>query len=153
MKPIALLAGLAAVAGLAGCFVRTMNLPADFVKVEETYPGPYAVRAISADGVMVALRSEKNPQNGTLAFWTEAVANQMVSARGYQAAGNEDVTSVANVPGRLLTFTAQKRGVGFTYVLAVFVQGADILIGEAGGRTDAVQPKLAEIKKALVSAR
>ncbi|MCX5671497.1 MAG: hypothetical protein NTU94_09295 [Planctomycetota bacterium] len=153
MRRIVLIAALAAVSGLAGCLARTMNLPADFVKVEQPYGGPYAVRGISADGVMIALRFERNPQNGTLAFWTEAMTNQVVSGRGYKAAGSEDVASAAKVPGRLLTFTAQKQGVGFTYVLVVFVQGSDILIGEAGGRTDAVEPKLAEIKKALLTAR
>lgn len=152
MKLVAVIAIVAAVS-LTGCITRTMTLPPGFVRIEDANVGQYAVRGMSADGVMIALRAEKNPQNGNLAFWSQAIATQMVSGRGYKAAGSEDVTSAAGTPGRLLTFTLQKQGVQFTYLLTVFVQGDEILLGEAGGKSGDVEPKLAEIRKALLTAR
>ena len=153
MQRIALVAALAVAAASAGCMAGTMTLPPDFVKVQDRGADSYAVRGISADGVMVALSRQENPPNGTLAFWTEAVTNQMVSGRGYKAAGSEPIASAENVPGRLLTFTTEKQGAAFTYMAAVFVKGNDILIAEAGGRTDVVEPKLADIQKAFRSVK
>ena len=150
MKPVTML--ILAVAAMAGC-TRTMALPPDFVKVEGSGFGSCAVRGISADGVMVALRSERGPAGGTLGFWTEAITHQVVGGLGYKAAGDEAVESAAGVPGRVLTFTAEKQGVAFTYVVAVFVQGGDLLVAEAGGRTDAVGPKRAGIRRALLTVR
>jgi hypothetical protein len=63
------------------------------------------------------------------------------------------VTSDTGEAGRLLTFSMQKQGVTFSYILAVFVKGNDILIAEAGGKAEAVEPKLAEIKKALLTSK
>lgn len=143
---------LSAVAALGGC-TRAMELPRDFVKVEDGAPGSSAVRGISADGVMVALRSEKGPAGGSLGFWMEAITHQMVGGLGYKPAGSEAVQSTTGVPGRVMTFTTEKQGVAFTYLVAVFVQGGDILIAEAGGCTDAVEPKSVEIRHALLTAR
>jgi hypothetical protein len=143
---------LVAAMGLAGCAIHSMGLPPDFIGVEKSYLGPYLVRAVSADGVMVALRAEPNPERGTLAFWTKAITNQM-AGQGYKAAKSEDVTCETGEAGRLLTFSMQKQGVTFSYILAVFVKGNDILIAEAGGKAEAVEPKLAEIKKALLTSK
>ncbi|MCX5677076.1 MAG: hypothetical protein NTX87_18970 [Planctomycetota bacterium] len=143
---------LLAAMGLAGCTLRSMDLPPDFVSVDKAYLGPYAVRAVAADGVMVALRVEPNPERGTLVFWTEAITNQM-AGQGYKAVQCEEVTAATGEAGRLLIFSAQKQGVTFSYILAVFVKGNDILIAEAGGKAATVEPKLAEIKKALLTAK
>jgi hypothetical protein len=152
MRKIAVAVMLLAVMGWAGCMLHSMDLPPDFVSVDKGYLGPYVVRAVAADGVMVALRVEPNPERGTLAFWTEAITNQM-AGQGYKAAKCEDVTAATGEAGRLLTFSVQKQGVAFSYILAVFVKGNDILIAEAGGKAATVEPKLAEIKKALLTAK
>jgi len=123
------------------------------VRLQGPEPESYVLRGISADGVMVALRTERNPENGSLDFWTEAVTRQMVAAQGYKATGSEVVVSDGQLPGRLLTFATRRQGVDFTYGVAVFVQGGDLFIAEAGGRTGAVEPKWDAIRKALLSLR
>ena len=153
MNRLFLLAALAAVIGATGCNLRTLSLPPDFIKVDKSEQGAYAVRGVSADGVVVGLRSEPNPEGGTLGFWTAAVTNQMVTDRGYKPAGAEDVKSEAGTPGRLLTFSAERQGTAFTYLVAVYLQGADILIAEGGGKAELVEAKRADIRKSLLSAR
>jgi len=137
---------------LCGC-AGTMTLPANFVPVEKDQLGPYLVRGISADGVVIALRCETNPKEGTLDFWVNAVTNQLAGAAGYKLEKSDALTSDAGVPGKLLTFSAQIEGAPFTYLAAVFVKGSTILVAEAGGKTDAVAPKMEEIRKAFLTAK
>lgn len=152
MKRTLLLAALAAVV-LTGCVTRTMTLPPNFINVDKDAMGIYAVRAVAPDGAMVSLRTEKNPQNGTLDFWTQAVTNQLTQGRGYKVVKSEEVTSDAGLPGRLLTFSTERKGVTFTYLVALFLQGQEILIAEAGGKSEAMDPRAAELCKSLLTAK
>jgi hypothetical protein len=144
---------LAALPVLGGCATHTMTLPATFVPVEKAYQGGYVVRGVSADGVVLGLTRELNPEHGTLEFWTEAVGNRLAVGRNYKPAGSEAVKSDAGLVGRLMTFEDQQQGVNYLYMVAVFVQGGDILVTEAGGKADVVRPRAAEIRKALLSVR
>jgi hypothetical protein len=153
MYRIALLAALLGLTSATGCLMQTLSLPPNFIKVDKPSQGAYAVRGVSADGVVVALRTESNPEGGTLDFWTEAVTDQMTRDRGYSAAGSEAVKSDAGLPGRLLKFSTHRQGTAFTYLLAVYVQGGNILIAEAGGKADTVEEKLADLRKSLLSVR
>jgi hypothetical protein len=143
----------AALPACGGCALHTMTLPASFVPVDKDYQGTYLVRGVSADGVVVALRREQNPEHGTLEFWTQAVSNRLVTGRSYKAGASEAVKSDAGVPGRLLAFEDQQQGVSYIYIVAVFVQGTDVLVAEAGGKADVVAPRAAEVRKALLSVR
>jgi hypothetical protein len=138
---------------LAGCLEGSMSLPPNFIRVGQTGAGGFVQRGISADGVVVGLRTEKNPMGGTLEFWTEALGNQMTGDHGYKALGREDIKSDTGVPGRLLRFSSDRRGTEFTYLVAVYVQGDDILIAEAGGKADLVEAKMADIRKSLLSVK
>jgi hypothetical protein len=153
MRTLTLLVMLAAVAASSGCGLHAMTLPADFVAVEPYDRGPYEVRGVSADAVVLALRRETNPEHGSLDFWTQAIGRQMTERRGYQATGSEAVTSVGGAAGRLLSFTEERQGVLYTYRVAVYVQGSDILVAEAGGKAGAVAAHQEEIRKALLSVR
>ena len=152
MRRILIIAMLWGTVACIGC-MHTMNLPPNFVPVNKADMGDYAVRGVSVDGVVVALRSETNPERGTLDFWSQAITNQMTVSQGYKLDSSDDVASASGAPGRLLTFSTEKQGTAFAYLLAVFVQGNDILLAEAGGKADAVQPRLADIRKSLLSAK
>ena len=142
------------VAALAGCQPHSLRVPADFVPVDREGWDPYDVRAVSADGCAVGLKSEPNPKKATLEFWSEAVTNELTEGQGYRLVGKaEPVTSETGVAGRLLTFTIETSGVPFTYLVALFVQPDVILIAQAGGKTEALKPKLDAIRKALLSAK
>ena len=110
-------------------------------------------RAVSADGVAVGLRTVENPKDGTLAFWSQAIEGEMTGARGYKLEKAEDIAAAGGAPGRLLTFTAQRSGADFTYLLAVYVSGRQVLIAEAGGRSERVAEKIEPIRKSLLSVR
>ena len=130
-----------------------MKLPADFVRVERRKAGPYEVRAIAADGTVVGLRRQWNPENGSLKFWTEAVKRELTDGRGYAATAEEDVKADNGTPGRLMKFSANPRGQDAVYLVALFVTNGDVLVAEAGGTADAMKTHEGELRKCLLSAR
>jgi hypothetical protein len=116
-------------------------------------PARYVLRAISADGVVVALRRQPNRRNGTLAFWKDAISKELADGRGYELTADEEVASDRGVPGRLLSFAAESRGSKARYLVGIFVDGEDVLVAEAGGKADAVDARADSIRKCLLSAR
>ena len=149
---LAAIAAALALGALAGCSPG-IQWPPGFVEVGKENLGPYAQRAVSADGVVVALRTEPNPKNAAADFWATAIRDELVSRRGYALAKEEPLTSADGAPGRLLTFTAQRSGVEFTYLTAVYVRGQQVLLAEAGGKSQTVAPKADELRKSLASVR
>jgi hypothetical protein len=149
---LAALAILLAGTSAGGC-ASEMQWPPGFVEVDRDSRGPFTQRAVSADGVVVALRAEPNPKDATVDFWVSAVREELVNRRGYTLAKEEAATSADGAPGKLLTFTAQRSGVEFTYVTALYVKGREVLVGEAGGKTEAFTPKADAIRKCLTGLR
>ncbi len=146
---------IAALALAGGC--GTMDLPDNFVAVEDRDLGPYEVRGVSADGMVIAARREDNAENGTLEFWAEAIKREL-TGRGYTLTGSDAVESDGGTPGTLMTFTAQRGGRPYTYLAAVFVtkgtfSDGEVLIAEAGGLTEAMDPRRDDIRTALLSVR
>jgi hypothetical protein len=138
---------------LGGCEPK-MQMPPGFVEVDKYDLGPYDQRAVSADGVVVALRSETNPKNASLDFWVTAIRDELVNRRGYFLTKKEPLAQSGDTaPGRLMTFTAQRSGVEFTYMVVVYVQGGKVLIAEAGGKSETVVHRMADLRKALSSVR
>ena len=143
---------LVASAFIPACTAR-MELPANFVRLEASDRGPYDVRGVSADGVVVALRHYPNPKGGSLEFWAEAVRNELTGGRGYSLEDTEEVKSASGVHGRMMTFAARRRGAAGEYITAVFVTRSKVLVAEAGGKKEALEPRLAEVRKSLLSVR
>ena len=152
MKRATIITTVLAATGLVGCRA-TMDLPASFVDAGEENRGIYDLRAVSADGAVIATRRQENPQKGTLEFWAEAMKNEMTTARGYALTTSEPITFAGGAPGRLLAFAATRRGVRYTYLLAVYKKCRDILIAEAGGKSDVMAARAEEIRKALLTVR
>ena len=137
---------------LAGCGA-TMTAPEDFVEVPREQRGAYDFRAISADGAVVAVRRIDNAKKGTLDFWTQAVSNELKVGKGYKLTESKDVRSSSGAPGRLLTLTSRQGGVDYIYMLALYVRPDAVIVAEAAGTTDAIEPKRSAITEALLSAR
>jgi len=150
---LALVLAVAATVAAAGCAAHTMTLPANFVPFDKPGAGPYIVRGVSADGVVAGLRTQENRKEATLDFWAEAVKNELVEGRGYKFQAAEDIRAAGGQAGRLLSFTSESSGVDFTYLVALYVLPDTIILAEAGGKTDALKPKLADIKKALATVK
>ena len=146
---------IAALALAGGC--ATMDLPDNFVAVDDSDLGPYEIRGVSADGMVIAARREDNAENGTLEFWTEAVKREL-TGRGYALAKSDPVESDSGTAGTLMTFTATRGGRPYTYLTAVFVTrgligDGEVLVAEAGGETAAFEPRQDDIRTALLSVR
>jgi len=151
MKRFLSLAVLAA--ALAGCGA-TMDLPDGFVQAHKRGRSGYRIRGVSADGVVAGVREGyRNPANGTLDFWATAIRNELVRSRGYVPVSDQPVKSDTGRCGRLMTFQSRRSGAAFTYMVAVYVTDRQVRIAEAGGRTEAVQPKMVALKSSLLSVR
>ena len=135
----------------AGC--HTLTPPPDFMPVERGDLGEYDQRVVSADGVVIGLRSQATASPGTLEFWSQAVANELTTNKGYQLAGAEDTLSVNGQKCKFMTFHYSLRGNSMTYLLAIYVDGRGVLLAEAGGKADLVQKQLPAIRQSLLSAR
>jgi len=140
-------------AGLMGGCAGQMDLPKHFVAVRADDLGDYHVRGISADGVVVGLRSEDNPTGGTLEFWSDAVAGELTGGRGYKLMETESITARSGLEGRMMTLSTTRSGGEFTYVLGVYIKGPSVLIAEAGGMAGAVEKHLPELREAMLSVR
>ena len=104
-------------------YTAQMDIPDNFVVVDDYNRGAYEVRGVSTDGMVLAARSEDNAENGTLAFWAEAVKRELAS-RNYTLANSQDVESARGLAGKLMTFSVNRGGRPFTYMTAVFVNKA-----------------------------
>ncbi len=135
-----------------GCGAQ-MDIPADFVSVGRENLRGYDQRAISADGVVVALRTLANEQNGDIEFWAVASGNELVQNRGHELVKTEDVTSGSGLAGKLMTFKAEKRGQDFIYLTALYIKADQIVLAEAGGKAEAFEAHADKIRKALLSVR
>jgi len=147
--PCTIMLALAAIA--PGCS-PTMDLPANFVDVDQPHDA-YDLRAVSADGVVVALRSEDNPDRGTLDFWAKAIQQELTARPGYTLTANDPVTSASGDDGVLLAFDVKKEATEMKYLLAVFLKFDKVVIAEAAGPADAVNPIRPELRTALLSVR
>ena len=151
MSRLTIVAMCVAGAMAAGC-QHSMDLPATFVQLAPADARPYELRAVSADGAVIALRVQDNGEHGTLEFWSQAVQNEL-AGRGYKLADARDVTGESCRPGRLMEFTTVTSGQEFTYLTALFVGSRGILVTEAGGKSETLRPKMDDVKKALLTAR
>lgn len=142
---------IAAGAGLAGCSPE-LTVPVGFVEVDEGY-SLYDMRAVSADGVVIALRTEDNPKRGTLAFWAKAVEKEFAARPGYKLAAVENITSVTGQAGTLLTFDVTKEATDLKYMIVVYVRPDTVVIAEAGGPGEAVTDIQADLRAAMLSMR
>jgi hypothetical protein len=97
------------------------SLPEGFVPVE---PGAYLWRAMSAEGVVLGLRSFVRDPEGEAAFWTKVVRRELESGRGYAFESEEAIAG-----GRALLFA----GPDASYWIALFLTARGLWTFEAGG--------------------
>ncbi len=129
---LALLASLALTVSASACHHFQTETPTQFVELEERAPG-FAYQATSPDGVVLAVRELPNEPKGTLAFWSEAVENQLRFARGYALLEKLPFESTKGASGALLRFGFDQDHGAQRYTVAVLVSGDRILVLEAGG--------------------
>jgi hypothetical protein len=105
------------------------ELPPGYVAIDR---GRHEWRGISAEGVVVGLRSFDREPAATLAFWSKVVQQELEGTKGYVVEGEEAVTCASGQPGTLLRFSAP-RAESTAYALALFPADRRIFVLEAAG--------------------
>lgn len=134
----------------AGC--SRLDIPSGFVAVPAADRGAYQERLISADGVVIGLRTQNNLQNGDLEFWTLAIQNHFSKNMGYASIKAEDIQSPAGRPGRVIEFSSSQSGGMFIYQVGLFVSQYRVTIVEAGGRKEEFDRRRDDVLKSIRSA-
>ena len=98
---LAAIAAALALGLLAGCSPG-IQWPPGFVEVGKENLGPYAQRAVSADGVVVDLRTEPNPKNAAADFWATAILEFVIAKAREPAAASRpaETRPAASAPAR-----------------------------------------------------
>jgi hypothetical protein len=129
----AVLLALALAATAAGCGPGFgLKTPDGFVELEDQKE--YDYRATTAQGVVLAVRSEPNRPKGNLAFWTDAI-DLKLRAMGYEAVEAKDVKTKSGATGKQLRYKRALYDRPHTFWLTVFVTPGDVYVIEAGGDT------------------
>jgi hypothetical protein len=111
----------------------------------------YRYRATSAEGVVLAVRREKNEPEAGLDFWTKALDNEL-TGRGYNLVATDSVKSKNGTQGTRLRYTVTRNGRPNVLWVAVFVSGSRVVIVETGGdeaHWKSVEPKVTSAIEAI----
>jgi len=151
---IVILPVLAALLLSAGC--RIVDPPRGYVELDSP-PSPYAFQAVSPEDNRFAVRVVDNEGDGSLAFWVQAVRNQLERNRGYVFVSDADLTTTAGLPGKELLFETSSKGVKYLYLVGIFPYSSllesGIYIVEAGGEEATMKNDLDTLRKAVKSLR
>ena len=104
-------------------------------------------QAVSPDDVVFRVRRARNQPQAELSYWREALRNRMTGA-GYTVLGESDI-SASGTPGVLLELGAANGEQDQAYVLAVFVDGRNLVIAEATGEAGRFRARRAAIVSAI----
>lgn len=134
-----------------GCASVSLDAPAGFARLDAT--DDYAWRAVSADGVVLAVRDVPNRPEANLAFWARTV-DERLRVRGYtREAEPREVRSRDGVPGTQFRYDRTEEGRAHRYQVTVFVRGARVYVVEAGGDREPFDPAQDAIDRAVTSLR
>ena len=126
-----------------GCTHTSLAAPKGFARMD----GQYDFRATSPKGVVVAARSHSNDPQASLGFWAEAV-DLKLEGKGYKRIADKDVKNASGVPGKLLQYDV---GGGYRYWVAVFASDHRVVVTEATGYKDDVEPIAPELERSMAS--
>lgn len=104
-------------------------------------------RAVSTDGVVFRVRSVDNDPKAGLTFWSEALARRMSEA-GYIKVSEQPVKA-RGVDGQLLELAAPLGNRDYTFAVAVFVAGDDVVLVETAGEVAHFAAKREDIIAAI----
>jgi hypothetical protein len=133
------------------CASFHLNTPNGFAQLEDDER--YDYRATNADGVVIAVRVERNEPLANLEFWGRVV-DERLRRQGYVPDGNpEPVQSANGIPGVLFHYGATIGGREHRYQVAVFVRARKVFVVEAGGDREVFDPAAAAVARSLRSFR
>jgi hypothetical protein len=124
------------------------HTPSGFVELNEG-SGAYDYRAAHPDGLVTALRVIANEPEGTLAFWSRAVENEVRQGKGYRLIGQTPVTNRQGIAGILLEFGHDEGRTPHLYRVALYLHDDELFLLEQGGTKELVTAHAAELKQAV----
>jgi hypothetical protein len=132
-----------------------LQAPDDFVELaqgDEARRG-YALRATTADGVVIAVREIDNERHGTRDFWVAAIRNRLRREGGYALLEEREVRAASGDAGRQLRLGRDESGRPYAYWVTVFVRRDRITVVEAGGRRDTFDAQSAALERTIAGLR
>jgi hypothetical protein len=140
-----------ALAGAApACTPFHLRTPDGFARIADPQPN-YDYRALSAYGVVVAVRAIPNRERASMAFWSEAVDRRLQRGGTYRPAGQSDVRTERGQSGKSFRYTTGDPQSGGTYWVTVFVTSDWVYLVEAGGATTSFARAQTEVERAIRS--
>jgi hypothetical protein len=158
-KQIAMKAALVStlILGAVGCQPHFHMFTAkDFVALEETYP--YEFRAVTADGVVLAVREfENDKERADANFWVRAIENELRLDKGYALLKKSQIKTKSGLTGTQLRFGLDRDQEAHLYTVTVFVTERGTLMGkmsrvyvvESGGEEALVERHAAQLDWSL----
>ena len=106
-------------------------------------------RAVSPDGVLFKASVIDNEPVADLAFWAEALRRRQENA-GYNVI-SETIIKADGLDGSLLELETPWGAADYTYLIAIFVDGADLHVVEAAGDVTHIEAHRASLLAAIES--
>ena len=137
--------------GLVSCgYAFEITPPSSFIELEDQDP-TYALRATSAEGLVLGVRELDNDPYGGMEFWVTAVSNELRYSQGYSLLDTTEVRAATGELGTLLEFGRDDATGSFLYSAALFVSDDYIWVIELGGEEDLYQANRTALEQALSS--
>lgn len=133
---------------LGGCATTHLETPAGFASHDEGRS--YDLRASDGEGVVLAVRTEKNRPSGDLLYWSSALDVQLRKT-GYEPVEDLDLQSADGHAGKQLRYVVHDGGRELVFWLSVFVTERQVILVEAGGDAEFFGPKAAQVEAAIAS--
>ena len=112
---------------------------------------PTRFQALSPDDVAFRIRSAPNEPEADLAFWAEALRTRMLAA-GYHLDA-EAAVEASGMAGAMLELGAANGPRDQSYLVALFVDGPQLIIVEATGEAERFRPRRDAILAAIAALR
>ena len=132
---------------LGGCAGVIVETPSGFVDLDAN--GRFDRRAVTADGVVFAVRRIDNDPRAPLSFWTDVVRDRLVGAGGYALTEERPLRAASGEEGRQLRLGRAENGHAYVYWVTLFTSGDHLLLVEAGGRRDRFEAVADEVARSI----
>lgn len=106
--------------------------PPGFVALDDQEPA-YDYRAMTPEGVVVAVRVVPAKDKGDVEFWTRAVTLRMRQNEGYALLQAADVAARDGTRGKELVFGHDEDGKPYLYDVTLFMAQDRLFVMETGG--------------------
>ena len=133
---------------LGGCASAQITTPTGFAAHDEG--NTYDFRASDGEGVVIAVRTEKNRPHGDLLYWSSALDVQLRKS-GYEPFDATDVSSADGHDGKQLRYVLHENGRDMVFWLSVFVTDRQVVVVEVAGDSAFFDPKTDQVEAAIAS--